>query len=330
MRTTFLTIALLLFATTISAQSDTKIEKKLSNLFQKGKYEKCYKKAVKLNKKYPKSFVPEYYISKIGIHNYSNHELSENKRYINLKSAVRYSVKLPKTYNDWKLSIQDSLVAYVYSIYDSTQISRSCKNALKFYTRTYKDTLDFIVFHPPLTQPNEKLANNLSGSISDSLRWELIKFAEKQDGIRYKYAGEKPETGFDCSGFTKYVYSHIGIELPHNAQKQSNLSGNNKTLENARPGDLIFFGSKSEDSYYTIHAGIVHSVYEDDISVIHCVSGGVSIDGRDSSWDRYWKDEVLFIKNPSAIKRTTLNSTIVFQLVLPYIAYPHDEQYQLL
>lgn len=117
-----------------------------------------------------------------------------------------------------------------------------------------------------------------------------------QDGIRYKYAGEKPETGFDCSGFTKYVYSHIGVELPHNAQKQSNLSGNNKTLENARPGDLIFFGAKTEDSHHTIHAGIVHSVYEDDISVIHCVSGGVSIDGRDSSWDRYWKNEVLFVK----------------------------------
>ncbi len=63
------------------------------------------------------------------------------------------------------------------------------------------------------------------------------------------------------------------------------------------PEILFFFGWKTEDSYYTIHAGIVYSIYEDDISVIHCVSGGVSIDGKNSSWDRYWKDEILFVKS---------------------------------
>lgn len=280
----------------LSAQPDAKIEKKLSKLFDKGKYEKCYNKAVKLNKKNPKSFVPKYYISKVGIHNYSNYDLSKNKRYTNLKSAVRYSVKLPETYDEWKLSIQDSLVAYIYSIYDSTKISRSCKNALKFYSRTYDDTLDFYVFHSPSTQPNEKLTYSLSGSKSDSLRWELIKFAEKQDGIRYSYAGEKPETGFDCSGFTKYVYEHIGIELPHNAQKQSELEGKNITLAEARAGDLVFFGSQNKNSYYTQHAGIIHSVNNGEIKVIHCVSGGVSIDGKQSSWELYWKDKVLFVK----------------------------------
>jgi len=293
-------IVILLFVFLINipllAQPNAKIEKKLSNLFQKGKYEKCYKKAVKLNKKYPKSFVPEYYISKVGIHNYSNHDISENKRYSNLKSAVRYSVKLPETYDDWKLRIQDSLVAHIYSIYDSTKVSRSCKNALKFYSRTYKDTLDFIVFHSPQTQPNEILTYSLSGSKSDSLRWELIKFAEKQDGIRYSYAGEKPETGFDCSGFTKYVYEHIGIELPHNAQKQSELEGKNITLAEARAGDLVFFGSQGENRHYTQHAGIIHSVNSDEIKVIHCVTGGVSIDGKQSSWELYWKEKVLFVK----------------------------------
>lgn len=280
----------------LSAKPDVKIEKKLSKLFNKGKYEKCYNKAIKLNKKHPKSFVPEYYISKVSIHNYSNDELLENKRYANLKSAVRYSVKLPETYADWKLSIQDSLSKYIYSIYDSAQVSVSCKNALKFYTRTYNDTIVFYKYTSTSTEPNERITFDFTGSKSDSLRWELIKFAEKQDGIRYNYTGEKPETGFDCSGFTKYVYSHIGIELPHNAHKQSILEGRNKSLDEAAPGDLIFFGSRGDNGHYTVHTGIVHTVYDKDIEVIHCVSGGVSIDGKNTSWEHYWKDRVLFVK----------------------------------
>ncbi|MFK5854762.1 MAG: C40 family peptidase [Bacteroidota bacterium] len=288
--------SIFLINTPLLAQPDAKIEKKLGSLFNRGKYEKCYKKAVKLNKKHSKSFVPEYYISKVGIHNYSNHDLNENKRYNSLKSAVRYSVKLPETYDDWKRSIQDSLVAYIYSRYNSTKITRSCKNVLKFYTRTYKDTLDFNVYHYSPTQTNETLTYNLSGSKSDSLRWELIKFAEKQDGIRYSYAGEKPETGFDCSGFTKYVYNHIGIELPHNAQKQSELIGKNITLSEAKAGDLVFFGSQNNNRHYIQHTGIVHSVNNGEIKVIHCVSGGVSIDVKQSSWELYWKEKVLFVK----------------------------------
>ncbi len=280
----------------ISAQPDIKIEKKLSNLFDKGKYEKCLKKALKLNKKYPKSFIPEYYISKVSIHNYSNHNQNKNWQYANLRSAVRYSVKLPETYDTWKISIKDSLVAYIYTIYDSTQISKNCKNAIKLYSRTYEDTLIFITNYSPPNKPKDKPINNNSGSKSDSLRWELINFAEKQDGIRYSYAGEKPETGFDCSGFTKYVYEYIGIELPHNAQKQSEMEGKNISLDEARAGDLIFFGSRSENKHYTQHAGIIYSVNNEEIKVIHCVSGGVSIDGKQSSWELYWKDKVLFVK----------------------------------
>lgn len=210
------------------------------------------------------------------------------------KKAVIYSDRLPESYAEWKTSIQDSIRLYLFYIHDSFPDFRKFKTVIKLYTRTYNDTLVFNVADEQIVKVS---TYSFTKSNTDSLRLELVKFAEKQDGIRYKYAGEKPETGFDCSGFTKYVYSHIGIELPHNAQKQSNMKGNNKTLENASPGDLIFFGWKTEDSYYTIHAGIVYSIYEDDISVIHCVSGGVSIDGKNSSWDRYWKDEILFVKS---------------------------------
>ncbi|NQU32431.1 MAG: C40 family peptidase [Bacteroidetes bacterium] len=293
MRTTFLTITLLLLATTLSAQKDSKIEKQLSKLFEKGKYEKCHSKARKLNGKYPKSNIPEYYISKVALYRYSTTSIDDKSHYRYLTQAVNYSKGLPDDYSDWKNSIQDSIKGYIYYLHDCISKTRKFSIANKLYAKTYNDTLVFseveeLVERVPIYK--------FSQSTIDSLRKELVKFAELQDGIRYKYAGEKPETGFDCSGFTMYVYSHIGVELPHNAQKQSNLEGINKSLDEAAPGDLIFFGSQSENSHYTVHAGIVHSIYEEDIEVIHCVSGGVSIEGRNSSWERYWKDKVLFVK----------------------------------
>lgn len=292
----FLFVFLILFLTISFAQKDTKIEKKLNKFFEKEQYEKCYETAFKLNKKYPKSFVPEYYISRVELKRYTLPNISENKKYKHLKNAVKYSYSLPKKYNDLKLGVKDSLKSHIYDRHDSTKVSYKCKNAIIYYTGKYKDTLDIYAYYFPELKKDKKTIQKTFLSKSDSLRNELVKFAEKQDGIKYFYTGEKPETGFDCSGFTMYVYNHIGIKLPHNAHMQSKLEGDNKTLEEAKPGDLIFFGSKNSTSYSTQHAGIIYSTEGEIIKVIHCVSRGVSIDGKNSSWENYWKDKVLFVK----------------------------------
>lgn len=272
------------------------LKEDLINYLQKGKYEKCQQKAVKLNKKYSKSFIPEFYISKVNLYNSSNSKLTDGKRYLNLKRAVKYSNKLPPSYVVWKTTVQDSLKAYIYFKHDSLKKSLKCEKALNLYLKTYEDTISLYAFYFPAntkTQGKESVDFNKK---SDSLRWELIKFAEMQEGIKYTYAGEKPETGFDCSGFTKYIYAHIGIELPHNAQKQSEMEEENISLSKARVGDLIFFGSQGRQKHITQHAGIIYEVINNDIRVVHCVSGGVSVDGKDSSWEYYWKDRVLFVK----------------------------------
>ena len=298
MRTIFLAIILILLSATLSAENDGKIEKQLSKLFEKGKHKKCHSKALKLNAKYPKSNIPEYYISKVALHCYSITSIYNKSHYRYLAQAVNYSKRLPDDYSDWKNIIRDSIKGYIYYLHDSIPKSRKFSNANKLYTKTYNDTLIF----SDIEQMVERVpVYEFSKSTIDSLRKELIKFAELQDGIRYSYAGEKPETGFDCSGFTMYVYNHIGIDIPHNAHKQSNLKGINKSLDEAAPGDLIFFGSQSKNDHNTIHTGIVHSVYDEDIEVIHCVSGGVSIDGSNSSWEHYWKDKVLFVKTLSEL-----------------------------
>lgn len=206
-------------------QNEGKIDRKLKKLFTKGKYEKCQKKAYKLNRKYPKSSIPEFYISKVKLYNYSKKYLNERIRYSNLRSAVNYSSKLPYRFNDWKQTVQDSLRGYIYFLNDSTNTSLRCEKALVYYLKLYGDTLDIYDFYfAPIVKKQSLVLSDFNAK-SDSLILELIKFAEMQEGIEYTFAGEKPETGFDCSGFAKYVYGHIGVELQHNAQKQSELEG---------------------------------------------------------------------------------------------------------
>lgn len=88
MRTTFLIITLLFLSNTLSAQKDNKIEKKLSKLFDNGKYEKCHSKALKLNSKYPKSNIPEYYISRVAFFRYSTTSIDDKSHYRYLTQAV--------------------------------------------------------------------------------------------------------------------------------------------------------------------------------------------------------------------------------------------------
>ena len=87
--------------------------------------------------------------------------------------------------------------------------------------------------------------------------------------------GSSPD-GFDCSGFVLYVYSHVGVALPHNAAKQFRY-GAPITRERLQPGDVVFF-----DGLH--HAGI----YVGDGRFIHARRSGhgVIVSGLDESWYR--------------------------------------------
>ena len=77
-------------------------------------------------------------------------------------------------------------------------------------------------------------------------------------GVRYAWGGSSP-SGFDCSGFTMYVYGQHGYSLPHSAtsQWQSGLGSKIYSIYDLQPGDLVFFNDPARNAGKACsHAGI--------------------------------------------------------------------------
>ena len=86
----------------------------------------------------------------------------------------------------------------------------------------------------------------------------IVNTANQYPGTRYSYGGASP-SGFDCSGFTMYVYSQHGYSLPHSAtsQWQSGLGSRVYSIGELQSGDLVFFNDPSRNAGKACsHAGI--------------------------------------------------------------------------
>lgn len=68
---------------------------------------------------------------------------------------------------------------------------------------------------------------------------QIVDIALQYQGYKYTSGGKKPSTGFDCSGFTQFVYGHIGISLSSSSSGQKN-AGVRVSRADAQPGDLIW------------------------------------------------------------------------------------------
>jgi cell wall-associated NlpC family hydrolase len=86
----------------------------------------------------------------------------------------------------------------------------------------------------------------------------IVAIAKRYVGkVRYRNGGETPRQGFDCSGYTKYVYAKAHVAtLPHNTETQRHARGmRHISARRARPGDLIFYLSGGSAYHVAIYAG---------------------------------------------------------------------------
>ena len=104
-------------------------------------------------------------------------------------------------------------------------------------------------FQPTATAP-------AGGGVPDA-GTQLVGAAMAQLGAAYRYGGDSPQQGFDCSGLVAYVYGQQGIAVPRTAAQQFAAARPVRESE-LSPGDLVFFrlaGPRAEVSHVGIYTG---------------------------------------------------------------------------
>ncbi len=135
-----------------------------------------------------------------------------------------------------------------------------------------------------------------SASAASSLGEKVVAKALRYKGTRYVYGGATPGRGFDCSGFTMYVYKQFGISLPHTASGQWSSSQGTRVYSKSalQPGDLVLFNDPRRNKGLSCsHVGI----YIGDGKFVHASSGSrcVTVSSLSSDYYRtYYKGGVHF------------------------------------
>ena len=113
-----------------------------------------------------------------------------------------------------------------------------------------------------------------------SLALTALKHARAQIGVKYRYGGTNPATGFDCSGLVYYSYSRAGKRLPRSTKGLYKVSRSVEPSE-LRPGDLVFFKINRRK---VSHVGI----YLGNSRFVHAPSTGKHVEVT-SLENRYWR-----------------------------------------
>lgn len=97
----------------------------------------------------------------------------------------------------------------------------------------------------------------------------VVGIAMQYLGVPYVWGGSSPG-GFDCSGFTSYVYAQIGVSLPHNAAMQY-AYGTPVSRDQLEPGDLVFFNGLGHEGLYVGGGQFIHAPHTGDVVKISSI-----------------------------------------------------------
>jgi NlpC/P60 family protein len=103
----------------------------------------------------------------------------------------------------------------------------------------------------------------------------MVDFARRFVGTRYSWGGASPRTGFDCSGFVRFVYGHFGISLDHSSFADL-WRGRHVGRWAMKPGDLVFFDGGGHVGMYVGHGRFIHAPHAGTVVRIQTMAGWYS------------------------------------------------------
>jgi len=107
-------------------------------------------------------------------------------------------------------------------------------------------------------------------------------------GTPYRYGGNTPQSGFDCSGLVDYVFrSSAGVVLPRSSGEIADVDAPRVKTTQLAPGDLLFFGSRRHVNHVAIYVGKGRFVHAPNRG------GTVRLDELDGD---YWRSHFLYAK----------------------------------
>lgn len=149
------------------------------------------------------------------------------------------------------------------------------------YIQKYK------IFAISITLANLLLLSGCSGKSVynknkiSSERAEVINTAKQMLGVKYRYGGTTPRSGFDCSGLVQYSHKLAGVNVPRTTRQQYK-SSKSISRRYLKPGDLVFF--KTTVARIVSHVGI----YLGNNKFIHAPSSGKRVK-ISSMKEKYWR-----------------------------------------
>lgn len=187
---------------------------------------------------------------------------------------------------------EEEIATIVIDHNDITGLKRIVYNKRKRNVR--KNHRASRTFVPSANIPNIPIAYN---AIFDSLttsgiRGNIIEEAKKYLGLRYIWGGTTPK-GFDCSGFTSYVFAQKGVGIARSSRYQAR-QGKDIEMNNTKTGDLVFFSKYGKGGRVT-HVAMVVDNKEDGVYIIHSTRRGIVVDNLSES--SYWNPKVLYAKD---------------------------------
>ncbi|KRL48893.1 D-alanyl-D-alanine carboxypeptidase [Levilactobacillus spicheri DSM 15429] len=215
------------------------------------------------------------------------------------KSATGWTYNLSGTTYNLKFGKKTHyLKNYPNTTWHATQkryiLKKSGAKSLYYYVTNGRGTASGWIWHGYLQKKSTATSTNTTtSSSSSSTSYDhtttnssttsqsgsyatLLSVAKAQLGKPYVYGGNGPSS-FGCSGFTKYVFSKaLGQTLPRTAQQQYNAY-THVSASNAKPGDLIFFGTSTSN---ITHCGI----YLGNNKMIDAQLRGVITESTNVSW----------------------------------------------